>query len=419
MTRLLICAALALVLQICAAHGQAENPVKALAEHWRCGPYRLTITPDADLDFPNMVDFLDYKNGRDAGHTTNRARLTSTEDGARSVWWEGFTGATGSGDSQRWKYDAGGEIVTRNGASYYKEWVTGGKTGRELSYARHQCKKIAGPELIHSRMPVPLPRSRPWAGSTDAIAESHCLVQDPTGTPLNVRATPNGHIVGTLNNGDEVTVLDHTSDRRGKTWVYVGNYEDNKPIGWVFREFIACGVEQVPAIRPRSRDDAAQQNSRICFDPGSSHDERELGCSAVIESGHESGRTLSMAFCNRGHALIEKQEYDRAIADLNQAIVIDPGFACSYNNRGRAFGFKGDDDRALADYNQAVRLDPKFALAYNNRADVWLHRGDLGRAIDDLSTAIRLDSKFVLAYANRGSIFRDMRKFDNAIADYS
>jgi hypothetical protein len=154
MTRLLICAALALVLQICAAHSQAENPVKALAEHWRCGPYRLTITPDADLDFPNMVDFLVYKNGRDAGHTTNRARLTSTEDGARSVWWEGFTGATGSGDSQRWKYDAGGEIVTRNGASYYKEWVTGGKTGRELSYARHQCKKIAGPELIHSRMPA-------------------------------------------------------------------------------------------------------------------------------------------------------------------------------------------------------------------------------------------------------------------------
>jgi tetratricopeptide (TPR) repeat protein len=200
-------------------------------------------------------------------------------------------------------------------------------------------------------------------------------------------------------------------------------------------------------------DDAAQQNSRICFDPGSSHDERELGCSAVIESGHESGRTLSMAFCNRGHVLIEKQEYDRAIADLNQAIAIDPGYACSYNNRGRAFVFKGDYDGALADYNQAVRLDPKFALAYNNRADVWLHKGDLDRTIDDLSTAIRLDSKFVLAYTNRcrawsaqrnfaraiadcdqaivlapssrttyllrGSIFRDMRKYDNAIADYS
>jgi tetratricopeptide (TPR) repeat protein len=290
-------------------------------------------------------------------------------------------------------------------------------------------------------------------GLTDASAQSRCRVMDPTGTPLNVRTTPNGYIVGTLNNGDQVTVLDRTSDRRGKAWVYVGNYENNKPIGWVFREFIACGVEQVPAIRPRSRDDAAQQNSRICFDPGSSHDERELGCSAVIESGHESGRTLSMAFCNRGNVLIERQEYDRAIADLNQAIVIDPGYACSYNNRGRAFGFKGDYDRALTDYNQAIRLDPKFALAYNNRADVWLHKGELDQAIEDLSTAIRLDPKFVLGYTNRcrawssqrnfaraiadcdqaialapssrmtyllrGSIFRDMKKYDNAVADYS
>jgi hypothetical protein len=291
------------------------------------------------------------------------------------------------------------------------------------------------------------------AGATDAIAQSHCVVMDPTGTPLNVRTAPNSHIVGTLKNGDQVTVLDRTSDRRGKTWVYVGNYEDNKPIGWVFREFVVCGVEHIPAIRPRAGHDVAQDNSQICFGPDSSPDERELGCSAVIESGRESGRGLSMAFCNRGHALIEKREYDRAIADLNRAIVIDPGYACSYNNRGRAFGFKGDFDRALADYNQAIRLDPKFALPYNNRADVWLHNGDLDRAIDDLTMAIRLDSKFVLAYANRcrawsakrnfaraiadcdeaiglvpesptiyllrGNIFRDVRKYDNAIADYS
>jgi hypothetical protein len=93
MTRLLLCTALALVLQIGAAYAQAENPSKALTEHWRCGPYHLTIAPD--VDFPHMVDFIVHKNGRDAGHETNRARLTSTKDGARSVWWEGFTGGDG------------------------------------------------------------------------------------------------------------------------------------------------------------------------------------------------------------------------------------------------------------------------------------------------------------------------------------
>ena len=81
-------------------------------------------------------------------------------------------------------------------------------------------------------------------GLTAASAQDRCLVMDPTGTPLNVRATPNGQIVGTLNNGYQVTVLDRTSDRRGKSWVYVGNYENNKPIGWVAREFIACAGAQ-------------------------------------------------------------------------------------------------------------------------------------------------------------------------------
>ena len=31
-----------------------------------------------------------------------------------------------------------------------------------------------------------------------------CIVSDPTGTPLNVRATPNGRIIGSLSNGTRV-----------------------------------------------------------------------------------------------------------------------------------------------------------------------------------------------------------------------
>jgi Bacterial SH3 domain len=51
-------------------------------------------------------------------------------------------------------------------------------------------------------------------------AQSVCRVNDPTPTPLNVRSSPNGSVVGTLENGMLVTVLDRTADRRGQTWVY-------------------------------------------------------------------------------------------------------------------------------------------------------------------------------------------------------
>jgi hypothetical protein len=76
--------------------------------------------------------------------------------------------------------------------------------------------------------------------ATGAAAQSRCKVMDPTGTPLNVRSTPQGTIVGTLTNGVLVSIVDHAVDATGKPWAYVARYSDAVPIGWVFREFISC-----------------------------------------------------------------------------------------------------------------------------------------------------------------------------------
>lgn len=72
-----------------------------------------------------------------------------------------------------------------------------------------------------------------------AAAEDRCRVMDPTGTPLNVRLAPNGRIVGTLNNGLLVAVVDTRDDASGRPWAFVVS-PDGQPLGWVFREFIAC-----------------------------------------------------------------------------------------------------------------------------------------------------------------------------------
>lgn len=63
---------------------------------------------------------------------------------------------------------------------------------------------------------------------------------DPTGTPLNVRASPNGRIIGTLANGTYVAILENRNAANGKPWVRVETYDTKKPIGWVFREFVSC-----------------------------------------------------------------------------------------------------------------------------------------------------------------------------------
>jgi hypothetical protein len=70
-----------------------------------------------------------------------------------------------------------------------------------------------------------------------------CKVTDPTGTPLNIRTSPNGQIIGKLSNQKEVYIEEIISDNKGKPWAKVGGYGvDGKYriYGWVFREFISC-----------------------------------------------------------------------------------------------------------------------------------------------------------------------------------
>ena len=119
----------------------------------------------------------------------------------------------------------------------------------------------------------------------------------------------------------------------------------------------------------------------------------------------------------RGDFWYDKKEYDRAIADYDQAIRLDPKYTWAYNNRGRAWYDKGEYDRAIADYDQAIRLDPKYTWAYNNRGRAWYDKGEYDKAIADYGEAIRIDPKYHEAYHNRGNAWKAKQEYGMAIAD--
>src|SRR5215467_3139467 len=74
-------------------------------------------------------------------------------------------------------------------------------------------------------------------------------------------------------------------------------------------------------------------------------DQRIDGCSAVIRTARDKGDKLAEAFNNRGVGYRLKGDYDRAIADYNQAIKLHAKFASSSYTRPAAQGHRGKPTR--------------------------------------------------------------------------
>ncbi len=78
----------------------------------------------------------------------------------------------------------------------------------------------------------------------------------------------------------------------------------------------------------------------------------------------------SAGHIERGFNWISRKEFDKAIAELDEAIRRAPRCSVAYIHRAFAWSSKREYGKAIADYDKAVLLDPMSAAAYNDRA--WL-----------------------------------------------
>jgi tetratricopeptide (TPR) repeat protein len=124
-------------------------------------------------------------------------------------------------------------------------------------------------------------------------------------------------------------------------------------------------------------------------------------------------------YVDRARCRLKRGETSLAMADLDEAIRLDPGLALAHSVRGAAWRLEKRPDRSLADLDEAIRLDPKFAEAYLIRAIVHREKKEHDRAIGDASEAIRLDPEEARAYRERGLARAGKREFDEAVADFS
>jgi tetratricopeptide (TPR) repeat protein len=133
------------------------------------------------------------------------------------------------------------------------------------------------------------------------------------------------------------------------------------------------------------------------------------GCTAAIETDRDR---RAAAYYNRGIAWRAASQADRAqrddaaldkaIADYDAAIRLNPDFAEAYVNRGIAWFDKGRYDQAIADATRAIALRPGLAEAFNNRALAWYKQGRYDRAQPDFDRTILLRKNYGNALILRG-----------------
>jgi tetratricopeptide (TPR) repeat protein len=143
-------------------------------------------------------------------------------------------------------------------------------------------------------------------------------------------------------------------------------------------------------------------------------------CTEAITSGRLGGDNLASAYIYRSAAFSDKGDYEHAVADVNEAVKLDPNFSLAYHLRGYLYNKKGDDDRAIADLAEAVTLAPKYAPAYYDRGILYAKKGDHDRAIADFTEALKFDPKDAGAYYERGRVLYEKEGgHDRAIADFT
>ncbi len=85
--------------------------------------------------------------------------------------------------------------------------------------------------------------------------------------------------------------------------------------------------------------------------------------------------------------------------------------------RGAAYERKEMAERAIADYDGVLRLDPSLADIHNTRGELWRKKGDLPKAVADFAAAIKLNPDHIAARANHRALALELERLGALKAD--
>jgi len=156
-------------------------------------------------------------------------------------------------------------------------------------------------------------------------------------------------------------------------------------------------------MAPRAQYDLSRRLSRE-----GRHDDALLVLHELVEkfpSVPEYRQPLANAYFDRADEPFHRDDFEKALPDLERAIQYDPEYSEAYDHRGSLYLARGDLDRAVADYDRAIRFGPAYpALTYPSRAAAYLAKGELDKADADLAKAIDVAADSVIMWYYRALV---------------
>jgi tetratricopeptide (TPR) repeat protein len=123
------------------------------------------------------------------------------------------------------------------------------------------------------------------------------------------------------------------------------------------------------------------------------------------------------ALAARGRARLEQGNEQAALDDFNAALRLDAGCLAARIGRAEIAERRELDDQVIAEMTEAIRIEPKQASLYVRRGRALCRLRDYGPAVEDLDRAVAMEPADPEIRTVRGEIHLAAGDADRAIAD--
>jgi protein O-mannosyl-transferase len=115
---------------------------------------------------------------------------------------------------------------------------------------------------------------------------------------------------------------------------------------------------------------------------------------------------------------LQLQYWKDSVTLCTRAIQITKDNAVANCILGEAFSDLGEPEKAIAQYNEALRLNPVYPLALNNKGVIFTQQGRYNEAIAEFNLMLKFQPHSNLAHRNLGSVLMQQGKIDEAMVQY-